>query len=273
MSAPCCSPVLEVDLSGLADSVTLSWDFTAKLPTSDSIDPASTPVVNAVPPSPLAVFSNVVVASPVVTARVTITPPAASGLLYRTSCTIQTAQGNQFVGKGAFSTSGQLASGMASYTTPGLVECLLGPQNYDGTTDLTQFVASAHSLCQGINTFAANKGISVLAGPDLEIVERWLSAHLYCQNNPALSSLSTGGISQGFQGQSTLNLDNTRWGQMAIMMDTTGYLNMINNRASASLVWLGVGCRGIATTRGVTGAFGSLGGPGGGGNGSFGSIP
>lgn len=272
------TPTLTVDLSGNCDSIPLTWDFSAKLPTNDVVLGTPVPNIQSVPAAPAAVFSNIQVASPIITAQVTITPPASAPLVYSTSCTVKTQQNFQLVLTQIFVTSTEIAPASAStplttYTTPLAVQALLGPQNYDGSTDLNQFVVSAHSLCQGINTYASLKKIQPLMAGDLEIVERWLAAHLYCQNNPALSSLSTGGISQGFQGQSTLNLNNTRWGQMAIMLDTTGYLNSINNRATASLTWLGSGCKGGAGTGGLTGGFGTITGQPGGPTGGYGSLP
>lgn len=128
-------------------------------------------------------------------------------------------------------------------TNPKAVESILGPENYDGETDLQPFIDSADILIQNISAYAiANLGMSPTNG-QLEVIERWLAAHLYSQNNPAISSIGTGGINTGLQGQSTMNLRNSRWGQTVIMLDFTGYLNSIDNRAIARLVWLGTNKR------------------------------
>lgn len=129
------------------------------------------------------------------------------------------------------------------YTNPKAVENVLGSQNYDGETDLQQFIDSAYVLVANIPAYAlSNMGITVTTA-QLEVIERWLAAHLYCQNNPPPSSVSTGGINMGLQGQSTLNLRSSRWGQQAVMLDFSGYLNSIDNRAVARLVWLGGGSK------------------------------
>lgn len=127
-----------------------------------------------------------------------------------------------------------------SLTNPDAVAKLLGSQNYDGATDLQPFIDSADILIQNIPVYASNTN-QTIATNQLEIIERWLAAHLYAINNPtaARSSIGTGGVNLGLQGQSTLNLRSTRWGQNAIMLDFTGYLNSIDNRAVARINWLG----------------------------------
>lgn len=138
------------------------------------------------------------------------------------------------------------------YTNSTAVATLLGGQNYDGSTDLDQYIDSADVLVSNIPQWATDKNINI-SDASLEIIERWLACHYYaCMNQQAANqSVATGGISMSHQGQTTMRIESTRWGQRALELDFTGYLSMINRRAIATMNWLG----GCAPT-GVTGTFG-----------------
>ena len=71
---------------------------------------------------------------------------------------------------------------------------------------------------------------------ELELIERWLAAHLYTKNDPILQSKSTQGASGQFvQGEDPPE----RYKAGALMVDSSGCLKTIlaGNRAKA--VWLG----------------------------------
>src|SRR5574337_1398438 len=125
------------------------------------------------------------------------------------------------------------------YTNTANVAAILGPQNYDGTTDLQQYIDTADSLVVNIVPFALAKGLPTISVAGLEIVERWLAAHFYCIMNKPIQTLAAGGMSITRQGQSTMKLSSTSWGQQAIMLDFSGYLNMIDNSGRVYANWLG----------------------------------
>lgn len=124
-----------------------------------------------------------------------------------------------------------------SYTTPQAVQALLA-DDYNLTTDLQQFIDSADVVIQRMITCATNKNVT-FSGNELEIIERWLSAHMYCVSNPQYQSEATGGISVSYTGQTTMHFESTRYGQMAINLDFSGCLNAISNRSFAHAYWIG----------------------------------
>jgi hypothetical protein len=61
----------------------------------------------------------------------------------------------------------------------------------------------------------------------LEVIERWLAAHLYCVTDRPYKSRSAGGASGTFDGNTDKGLDATLYGQTAKVLDTTGFLSSI----------------------------------------------
>ena len=135
---------------------------------------------------------------------------------------------------------------MAVRTTEALVGALLvdssthpkGRGDWDGVTDLDQFISAATVIVDRVVTCATAKSIT-LTDTELELIERWLSAHCYVQNDQTLASKSTGGASGSAHGQTGLNLDSSRYGQMAKTLDYSGCLAAIDKRAVARLNWVG----------------------------------
>lgn len=104
--------------------------------------------------------------------------------------------------------------------------------------DLTPFMEAASSLVDDVISCAANKGKS-LSASKLELLERWLSAHFYQQSDKGYSSKSTAGASASFQGQTAMRLESTQYGQMAMVLDSSGCLFNINSNAVVQGFWLG----------------------------------
>lgn len=127
-----------------------------------------------------------------------------------------------------------------AYTTVVAVQAVLA-DDYNLRTDLQQFIDTADIIIQRAKIAAANRGIS-LSDQELEMIERWLAAHMYCMSNPQYQSEATGGIAVSYTGQTGLHLESTRYGQMAITLDYSGCLNFISNRYVAKAVHLGGGC-------------------------------
>lgn len=145
-----------------------------------------------------------------------------------------------------------------AFTTIANVQPLLG-NNYDGVTDLQQFIDAADVIMLRVQTCANFKGIP-LSSVELEMIERWLSAHMYAQYDPLYQSKSTGQAHGSFQGSSGLSLDSTRYGQTAVALDYSGCLDAIGKRAVASAIWLGTDCSSPSSSGGAVNVTGGGGG-------------
>lgn len=129
-------------------------------------------------------------------------------------------------------------------TTSGLVIGILG-RNYDSDPedglppDLSPFMATATVIVDRVATCATAKGFT-LSSTELELIERWLTAHFYCVNDPLYTSRSTQGASGSFQtGQVLEGFGATEYGRQAIAMDYSGCLKNISLKQRASMSWLG----------------------------------
>lgn len=134
-------------------------------------------------------------------------------------------------------------------TSTTLVQQLLeggGPNsNYDGATDLQQFIDSATTLVDAVVTLANNKGSfynNLLTSSSLEIIERWLAAHFYTMYDQMMQSKTTAGASASFQGTRGPSISSTTYGQTAINLDPTGCLAAISNRQFAQAFGAGDNC-------------------------------
>jgi hypothetical protein len=64
-----------------------------------------------------------------------------------------------------------------------------------------------------------------LSAARLKEIERWLAAHFISSSlDPRTKSEGAGSVSQSFEGQQGTGLKATRYGQQAIVLDTTGTL-------------------------------------------------
>lgn len=78
----------------------------------------------------------------------------------------------------------------------------------------------------------------------LELIERWLSAHFYTNRDPRPTDEKAGPVSAEYQSKVDLFLSTSHYGQMAIVLDTSGELAKLNNQAkegkrTVSAHWLG----------------------------------
>ena len=62
----------------------------------------------------------------------------------------------------------------------------------------------------------------------LELIERWLAAHCYAIRDPRTTSEKVGSLGESYEGKQDLYLASTRYGQMAMMVDTRGGLAALN---------------------------------------------
>jgi hypothetical protein len=112
-------------------------------------------------------------------------------------------------------------------TTAGLVQKLLG-DDYDGTSDLTPYLETATVVVSRLAVEATNAN-RALSYTELELVERWLSAHFYTKMDPVYTSMSTGGASGSFARGS----EPEPYKDGAINVDFSGMLKAILNRQTA----------------------------------------
>jgi hypothetical protein len=123
---------------------------------------------------------------------------------------------------------------MAYRTNPGLVAGILG-DNYNGKTDLGQFIAPANAVVTQVQEYALTGLFCYTHTPaELELIERWLAAHFYCQSDPLYMSSSNLGASGSFQRASaTDDFGSTDYGKSACRMDVSGKLSAIGKRQIA----------------------------------------
>jgi len=126
---------------------------------------------------------------------------------------------------------------MAYRTTEELVGTII---ELDDTISLEPFLLSANEL---VTEFCSDANYT---DTRLELIERWLTAHFYCQLDPQTQSESVGGISQSYEGSTGFGLKRSRYGQMAMRLDTAGGLAKMDALIEAgkkglipSLTWLG----------------------------------
>lgn len=124
-------------------------------------------------------------------------------------------------------------------TTSDLVKGVLLADWGDGN-DLTPFIAAASALVDRVNSCAALKKYT-LSSAELELIERWLAAHIYVQSDQNERSKGAGKGSANFQGSTGMQIDGSKYGQTAQLLDTSGCLTNIAKRQVASFGWLG-GC-------------------------------
>lgn len=125
-------------------------------------------------------------------------------------------------------------------TTELAVETLLG-DDYNGTIDLGQFIESATVIVSRVAICATSRG-KTLTATELELIERWLAAHAYAQNDQTYSKKQTEKSSGSFHGQTGKGIESSRYGQMALTLDHSGCLAAIasgTDRKTARLDWGG----------------------------------
>lgn len=125
---------------------------------------------------------------------------------------------------------------MSYRTTSTLVEAIV---DVTEGVDLDPYLLAANELVTEI---------CVPAGYDatrLELIERWLAAHFYCVYDPRAQSESAG-VSASYEGSAAMFLERTRYGQMAMILDTAGGLAKLNDETkkgqarTVGVTWLGV---------------------------------
>lgn len=109
----------------------------------------------------------------------------------------------------------------------------------DDTITLTPFIAAAEEL---VTELCLDSSYSTTR---LAMIEAWLAAHLYLMRDQAVASEKAGNVSVNYQYKIGLNLQQTKHGQTAMLLDTAGNLAALSKRiedgefGTPSLTWLG----------------------------------
>ena len=105
--------------------------------------------------------------------------------------------------------------------------------------DLTPFIEAANAI---VTQHCTNTAFTAI---QLELIERWLSAHFYLIYNPARLNERASVVSKQIESRVDLGFDVTRHGQMAMRLDWSGALSALNEQAkkggqiTAGMTWLG----------------------------------
>lgn len=100
-------------------------------------------------------------------------------------------------------------------------------------TNLNPFILVANQLVTELCT------ASSLDDDRLKEIERWLSAHFACIRDPQRDNEKAGSVGEKFQYKVDLGLNQTRYGQQAMLLDTSNALNNANKgvpRASFAVI-------------------------------------
>lgn len=128
---------------------------------------------------------------------------------------------------------------MAVRTSPALVKEII---EFDTDLSMQPFIIAASNM---VDQLAAEADTEyTLAAATLELIERWLAAHFYAMRDQQYSSKSTGGAGGSFQGQTSMVLTATQYGQMAMLLDTTNWLSkrsreVLEGRKRMIFTWVG----------------------------------
>lgn len=128
---------------------------------------------------------------------------------------------------------------MTYRTNSGAVQGVLeGGGDYNGTTSLLPYIATANVMVSRAATCATNKGVTLTA-TELELMERWLAAHFYVCSDQTLAEETTERAKGVYHGSTGLYLDSSRYGQTAQSLDVSGCLAAIGKRQRVGVKWLG----------------------------------
>jgi hypothetical protein len=127
---------------------------------------------------------------------------------------------------------------MARTTSDAVQAILLADYDSVNRPDLTPFIDTASAVVNRVAVCCLTKN-KPLTATELELVERWLAAHCYCMSDQPYRSRKTEKAEGVFQGNSGMNLDATKYGQTANMIDYSGCLAAIAKKRLVKILWLG----------------------------------
>lgn len=125
-------------------------------------------------------------------------------------------------------------------TTSALVQGVLQNDygnDLNATPDLTPFITTAFTIVNRVKTAASVAGFSLSdTGQDseCELIERWLAAHCYVMSDRTYKARSEDAATAQFDGVSGMRLEATFYGQMAMVVDVSGQLQILSDRQVVS---------------------------------------
>lgn len=123
-------------------------------------------------------------------------------------------------------------------TTSTVVELII---EVDSNIVLTSFIEAANALVTQCCGDSSN-----YTTINLELIERWLSAHLYTVRDMRAESEKASSVSEKKQSKVDLGFDTSHYGQMAMRLDWEGGLAALNERikkgkkSTVLATWVGV---------------------------------
>ena len=128
---------------------------------------------------------------------------------------------------------------MAARTTIASVRGVLN-RDYDGSANLQPYIDTATLVIDRAKELATAEDVT-LSSAVLEMMERWLAAHFYCQSDKPYQSRNTKGASASFAGKTGMYFESTLYGQTAMRIDPSGSLQSIGGKERKILTaaWLG----------------------------------
>jgi len=97
----------------------------------------------------------------------------------------------------------------------------------DTDVDTTPFITAAHVLIEKLLSAAD------LSEEQKTEIERWLAAHFACMRDPRENRVTTDRSEAYFEGKTDMGLNFTRYGQMVLLLDTSGLLSQHNTATEA----------------------------------------
>lgn len=96
-------------------------------------------------------------------------------------------------------------------------------------SDLDPFIEAANVLTEWIVAKQTETSTAAYPSRTIRNIETWLAAHAYCILDPQRVREEVSTVREVFQQQVNLGLDQTRYGQMAKLLDTQGWLAALDN--------------------------------------------
>ncbi len=125
-------------------------------------------------------------------------------------------------------------------TTASAVEGII---EIDAKISLTPFIELANAL---VTQCCTGDSVEITyTDAILELIERWLSAHIYTNRDPRAISEKAGPVSERTQSKVDLGFDTSHYGQTAMRIDYQGGLSALNEQiksggvSTVGATWLG----------------------------------
>jgi len=123
-------------------------------------------------------------------------------------------------------------------------EAVAGILEEQATLSLGPFIEAANYLVTKVCATATNSdGTSWYSDAELELIERWLSAHFYHVAATRADTEQAGSVSQKLRSKVDLGLNLTHYGQQAMLLDTAGGLRDLNahrRQVVPKVLWVGI---------------------------------